>query len=644
MAGAGMLVAARAAQTVRGALNTMEGEDMPFQFKRDMHSDIKLDRWTEDPEDASQGRAVIEGIFGLMSRSKNPLGRYFGSIDAQNAQAREEMLRNFYASRVGDENVTELEKMQEYYISKSLGDNAVRPQPHPLQQLTHSYMKDGKRYTRQVFRQGSETKGGEGIPDVRASYAELLEGRRIIMGRQTVRTLAEDPDYFRSLWDQALKDDSIETILSGGGGVNSVAGNLLKNFLSYLTVAPQDGEIGELGWGETQQELIELHHMIMGSILEDSKLRLDKHTRSGGSSGYTNEELKAQDELSLREKAAIDMKIGGGEAPPPPMTRAETTRANEDFGEGLIPAIGQGVTRGGIAALDWAGDMAMQPIRTLSKSLTEGRTKLLSKEYNERQPRPGSSTSIADERRMTEKYGPPESRPTRSILRGIKNYAQDFLFGGNMRSTSFTDDNVTSPSHADFAALDVALMTKYSPTQLLTMSPQQKQEAFEGLESRERESTGYNDGKPRGYLSRSAQAAPARAIRGAMSMMGDVASATAGGIAAKIDSPFSTLGDSMRSGMAKMRTQEWKDRQAPLGTSMTPARERELLEQYGPKEGRSLRVFQGLLARFNKMLKGGPDDIRFSEIDAILLTSFSPEQVLEMTDEEKANAYMEMAR
>lgn len=469
------------------ALAQMEYADRKrriFNFPKDgieQQSDIDVDYWTQDLPEPSKSKALLHAAFGLMR--KDVMGSWSKSISSDIADSEKDVFQEFMRSRIDDPSGhrSEREAMQEHYITKMLGFNSTRPSAHQVTRYTQTGPgKDGRIQKRDVTSRGGENQYGEWYDTTpEFSAASKLEGEDSLVQRRMVSEYMERPEYFEDLWKSALKTNSFEEIATGTSGINSIAGRELRKMLDSLNAIPQDPRSGSMDWGNHVDDMMLMRNAIMDARPGGSRVADDVGIDTGDSSQETPETLDAIERAARGDVGLTTTQPTAA----PAMTNAQRTVQNRDAGYGAIPAAYDAFTRAGIYGLDWAGDMAMQPIRTLTRSVREGSAKMRTQEWKDRQPSFGSSTSPAFRRESLEKYGPPEDRPAAAFLRGVGEYSMDFMFGGN-RGSAKIPQNVTAPSHIDFSVIDAALMQKFGAMKVAMMSSSEKQQAYEEMNNK----------------------------------------------------------------------------------------------------------------------------------------------------------------
>jgi hypothetical protein len=459
----------------KGAMGAMAGPPAAFDFPEDNHSDIDVNRWIEPVEKPSKGRAILESIFGFAR--KDPVGAYYGSINEQGETSREQRLMDFYRERAGsgDTDISQREKMEEFYIAKSLGFNASRPEAERMSRYTETGMgDDGRRKTRDVFQLGDKTQAGDWSQADQWSAAQRLTGKQSVQDRLLIDKHQESDDqYWPNLWGEALRKGSIEDILNGNSGSNSIAGREIKKALDSISAQPGDPKPGTMAYTEHLENMKRLHDIVMGGIATPD------------SSQETDQSI---DDLRAKARAEAGMTPIGPNASvePESLSIEDTSRKYEEMGQGLIPGVIGGV---------W--DKLGQPykygvetghaLRRGARQFTKNKT--FDSDWWDRNNSGFNPDSDGPSQKSIDEYGPMNERAVPSFLRGVGNNAADYLLGGGQGEKMFGSgtyadpgQNGTSPAAVNFDSIDSALMKGgINPMKLMMMTPQQKQEAYEEL-------------------------------------------------------------------------------------------------------------------------------------------------------------------
>jgi hypothetical protein len=421
-------------------------------------SDIDMDRVMVPPEKSSRGRSAMMAM-GALVGGGNPVSAYYGDQYAQEGRAMEGQRRGFAGSRLeeemggGDRFVSDLERMQEFYVEKSLGGNPARPQPR------------GSTF--------GETRTTLPSGDVQVSPYAQNAGRIQYGDQSTIRNQAGAASLQRRAQLRDLSDEAIQGlwneygILGGGDATgpgnifqdntrNLIAGREIQQYIDDVQYNPY--EVGTEAWKLHDVESKELYDKIMAPL-----------------SGFGDVALTA-DEKRLAALAAMGMgpegapissQEGVDSSQEIPAIPEYVPQSYEQMGRGLLPALGAGLYEKGEQLLSIPGK-AIGWLQEHSEPLDA--------DWRDRQPAFGSMTSPAHDREMEERYGPMRDRPVPAFLRGIgKGFTEPlgaFLFG---------DQSASSPAAVDDVALNAELLGQYTWFELSQMSEAQKQEALEKI-------------------------------------------------------------------------------------------------------------------------------------------------------------------
>jgi len=454
-------------------------------------SDIDTAWHARPTEEPSKFRAIMSGLFALRGRG-DPISAYHGSMAGQRDSRLDSRRDSFWSERSHDDNVTDREREQEFYIDRSLGGNVARPRPSAVTQHEYKSRDAEGRMVHQPYAmkngriQMSEDPYTDPLPREIESRQERVIGRGAIQSRNIIRShmVGEDgePNYewIDKLAKQAGVTDGMD--ISDLSTANSNAAKRYRELIESLEPTSFDGKVGSPAWKEYQQEAQEMHDYLL------SPLQGRPATSSQMAGLDAENAYRLQNGLPALDGEGNEMKSSGGDAGIDQISTEQYVPADyENMGRGVLPALGAGL-------YNKAEQLVRAPLtagEAIGGYLDDRQEDMKANGFWDQQPSFGSMQSESQRDADLENNGPYEDRPIPRFLSGIGKSITEpgyaFLMGGvKPESEGGVDQDQSSlasmPDALAGGGLDAMLLQHYTPVEIMRMSDQQKQEALERIQ------------------------------------------------------------------------------------------------------------------------------------------------------------------